>query len=239
MTQIPASSPDFTAVADYFNGWERYQQVIKHNYMEHIEIDRVLHQYLAARASNPFSILDLGCGDASFSARLLANLSPHTYTGVDLSVTALELASHNLAALKIPIALKQQELQAFLSSSTDRFDVILSSFSIHHLDSDRKQTYLAQVKQHLNPDGVLLLVDVFRQEGESRQEYIDRYSNNIYRDWIELNLEVQQSLIRHIVDSDYPEWESSINKWSIAAGFKNIDLLYQDAHNTQKILAIS
>ncbi len=239
MTQIPASSPDFAAVADYFNGWERYQQVIKHNYMEHVEIDRVLHQYLTDRAPNPFSFLDLGCGDASCSARLLANLSPSAYTGVDLSMTALELARRNLAALKIPIALKQQELQAFLSSCAERFDVILSSFSIHHLASDRKQEYLTQVKQNLNPGGILLLVDVFRQEGESRQAYIDRYRENIYTYWTEISPEVQQSLIQHIIDSDYPEWESSIREWSHNAGFKDIKLIYEGGHDTQKILAIS
>lgn len=239
MTQIPASSPDFATVADYFNGWERYQQVIKHNYMEHVEIDRVLHQYLTERAPHPFSCLDLGCGDASFSARLLANLSPSAYTGVDLSATALELASQNLASLRIPISLKQQELQAFLSSCENRFDVILSSFSIHHLSSDLKQAYLAQVKQNLNPGGVLLLVDVFRQEGESRQSYIDRYRENIYTYWTEISPEVQQSLIQHIIDSDYPEPESSFIKWSQNVGFKDINLIYQDGHDTQKILAIS
>ena len=62
---------DLESVVAYFNAWENYQQIIQHNYMEHLEITQILHQYLQAHYPFPFSFLDLGCGDASFSCHLL------------------------------------------------------------------------------------------------------------------------------------------------------------------------
>jgi ubiquinone/menaquinone biosynthesis C-methylase UbiE len=238
MSKTQEYSQDLAAVAAYFNGWEMYKEVIQHNYMEHIEIKEVLHQYLKSHHQDSFSFLDLGCGDASFSSHLLASLSPSSYTGVDLASTALELANQNLSNLKVPFELKQEEIQDFLFSNNLKFDVILSAFSIHHLSEKQKRAYLFQIKEHLNPGGTLLFVDVFREEGESRSEYIKRYSENIHQYWTQLKPEVQESLIQHIKDSDFPEWESSVREWSKAAGFENVSLLYQGGRNTQKILAI-
>lgn len=233
-----SKTQDLAAVAAYFNAWEMYQKVIQHNYMEHREITQVLRQYLKSHYSHSFSFLDLGCGDASFSTRLLTTLAPASYTGVDLAATALDLAHQNLSTLKIPIELKQEEIQDFLLSHDQKFDVILSAFSIHHLLEHQKKNYLFQIKNYLNNKGVLLFVDVFREEGESRSEYIDRYSENIHAYWTNLTPEVQRSLIQHIEDSDYPEYESSLKAWSRTAGFDNFKLLYKGGNNTQKILAI-
>lgn len=238
MSTTQDCTQNLAAVVAYFNGWEMYQKVIQHNYMEHIEIKEVLHQYLESHYQDSFSFLDLGCGDASLSSRLLTTLLPSSYTGVDLASTALELAGQNLSSLKIPVELKQAEIQDFLFSSNHQFDVILSAFSIHHLSKEQKEIYFSQIKHHLTPRGTLLFVDIFRKEGESRSEYIKRYSKNIYKYWTQLTPEVQSSLIQHIEDSDYPEWESSLREWSKAAGFENVTLLYQGGHNTQKILAI-
>ena len=65
------------------------------------------------------------------------------------------------------------------------------------------------------------------------------YSDNIHQYWQKLTLEVKQSIIDHIVASDYPEWESSIREWAKKAGLEKIELLYQGGRDTQKILAMS
>jgi ubiquinone/menaquinone biosynthesis C-methylase UbiE len=228
----------FAPVAVYFNAWEAYQKVIQHNYMEHLEVTQILHQYLASHNYHDFSFLDLGCGDASFSTRLLSNFNLSSYTGIDLSSTALELAYQNLSLLNFDTILEQQEILNFLLSSSQEFNVILSAFSIHHLSGIEKEKFFAQVKKCLKSDGVLLFVDVFREEGENRTKYIERYRKNIHQYWTQLTLDVKQSLIEHIESSDYPEWESTIRDWSEAAGFQKVELLYQGGHNTQKILAI-
>lgn len=240
MHSSPLDAPeDLESVAAYFNAWENYQQVIQHNYMEHLEITQILHQYLQTYYLFPFSFLDLGCGDANFACHLLRDLPFTNYLGVDLAQTALQLAAENMSQFNHAISLQQQEILDFLASSSQQFDIILSAFSIHHLSSPQKEYYFQQVHNHLKQGGVLLFVDVFLQQAENRPDYLQRYSDNIHQYWQKLTLEVKQSIIDHVVASDYPEWELSIREWAKKAGFEKIELLYQGGRDTQKILAMS
>lgn len=237
--QIPFADQDLDAVANYFNDWGMYQQVIRYNYMEHAEVQQIIHRCLKHRYESSFSMLDLGCGDASFSANLLTNLPIHAYTGVDIAKNALELAHSSLQVLNCPVTLVQQDLLKFLASHGAKFDVILSAFSIHHLSSEQKQLFLYHAKQRLNPGGILLFLDVFRKEEESRARYLQRYSENIRKYWVDLIPEYQKLLIEHIVDSDRPECESSVREWCKVAGFRIVELLYQGGRDTQKLLIVS
>jgi methylase of polypeptide subunit release factors len=105
MTRIQEWSQHLAGTAAYFNGWEVYQKVIQYNYMEHIEITEIICKHLISHHYSHCSFLDLGCGDASFSARLVSNLEPISYTGIDLSSPALELARNNLSTLGCNITL--------------------------------------------------------------------------------------------------------------------------------------
>ncbi|MGL5034406.1 MAG: class I SAM-dependent methyltransferase, partial [Microcystaceae cyanobacterium] len=198
----------------------------------------ILSHYLQSHYPQPFTFLDLGCGDASFSRRLFEQNIPLAYTAVDLSATALGLARQNFQGVSFVVNFHHQELSAFLATNPQRFDVILSSFSVHHLDSDQKQKYLRQVYQHLNPQGVLLFVDIFRPEGEDRLTYLQRYANNIQQYWTALSTATQNALIDHILASDYPETEFSFGEWGRKAGFSQIESIYTGGRDTQKILAL-
>ena len=58
--------------------------------MGHREIYGVLHELLVSYFQKPFKMLDLGCGDASFTAQVLLDTNIVSYQGVDLSIgTAL------------------------------------------------------------------------------------------------------------------------------------------------------
>lgn len=54
------------------------------------------------------------------------------------------------------------------------FDVVLAAFSIHHLEQSQKRELLQLVGRILRPAGCFCLVDVFRESGETRQDYLDR-----------------------------------------------------------------
>jgi hypothetical protein len=55
--------------------------------MEHREIYGVLHKLLTDYLPTPFSLLELGCGDASLTVQALLNTTVASYTGIDLSAT--------------------------------------------------------------------------------------------------------------------------------------------------------
>ena len=59
----PSQDEGFSAKEFFNRQWELYQKVLNNNYVGHQEIYDVLHKLLA-QWSKPFTMLDLGCGDA-------------------------------------------------------------------------------------------------------------------------------------------------------------------------------
>ena len=66
---------------------------------------------------------------------MLEDLDVSLYCGVDQSETALSKAEVNLASLDIPCRLYPDDLLVTLRTLTGRFDVIVASFSLHHLET--------------------------------------------------------------------------------------------------------
>ena len=85
---------------DFFDKqWCIYQKILNNNYMSHRECYDKLHRFLVGYFHKPYSLLDLGCGDASFTASGLSHTPIAAYKGIDLSETALEIAKNNLSEL--------------------------------------------------------------------------------------------------------------------------------------------
>ena len=76
----------------FFRVWDTYAKVVAANYMFHRELGGESSRRCASVSGRPFSVLDLGCGDAATFAPLLEGLSLTSYQGVDLSEAALALA---------------------------------------------------------------------------------------------------------------------------------------------------
>lgn len=53
------------------NQWILYQKILNNNYMGHQEIYDILHEFLLSNFQKPFKMLELGCGDATFTAKAL------------------------------------------------------------------------------------------------------------------------------------------------------------------------
>ena len=81
------------------NQWSIYQKILNNNYMSHRECYDRLHRFLIDHFRKPYSLLDLGCGDASFTARSLSHTLIASYIGIDLSEAALEIAQNNMSDL--------------------------------------------------------------------------------------------------------------------------------------------
>ena len=56
----------------------------------------------------------------------------------------------------------------------EAYDVVLCALSVHHLQQHAKLELLRCARWALGPGGCLLLMDVFRKEGESREAYMER-----------------------------------------------------------------
>lgn len=208
--------------AAFFQVWDTYAKVVAANYMFHREIGEGVKAALKARfGDRPFSILDLGCGDAATFAPLLEGFVAKSYRGVDLSEAALALARQNLARIACRVELLQADFMSALADAPAT-DVIYTSFALHHLSTERKGEFFGRAAQKLAPGGLLLVADVNREEGESLEAY-----HRSYCDWLRgamtgLEPAEQDGICDHLVNNDFPEPVSALQALAAAAGLRTL-----------------
>src|SRR3990172_4122349 len=205
---------------NFFDEWSVYDQVLDHNYMHHDEIFRDVGRFFAERFDDrPFTLLDLGCGSARHLARALKGRSISRYIGYDLSDVALAHATRNLNGLGCAVELHEGELLQGLRASGEEFDVIFTSFALHHLATAEKEMFFQSAYERLRNDGILLLVDTMREEGEERPVYLDRYCAWLRFRCKTLAPATLDLLCDHIRGNDFPETAATLSAMATRAGF--------------------
>lgn len=204
----------------FFDEWSIYDEILDRNYMLHDEIYRDVHRFLADRhGDSPFAILDLGCGSARHLAQTLKECSVSRYVGYDLSEVALTHASRNLASLGCPVELHQGDLLQGLTERSEKFDLIFTSFALHHLSSTEKAVFFQLAYPLLSDDGTLLVIDTIRDEGEQRELCLERYCAWLRSSCKTLSPAALDLLCAHIRDNDFPETAAALGAMARRAGF--------------------
>ena len=209
-----------TVVDNFFDEWSIYDQVLDHNYMYHDEIYGDVRRILADRyETRPFVLLDLGCGSARHLARASQGRSVSRYVGYDLSDVALAHARRNLTGLGCPVELHRGDLLESLRIGGEKFDVVLTSFALHHLAAAQKSTFFQLGYSRLNQDGILLLIDTVRDDGEDGKLYLDRYCAWLRSEFKTLSPDALDLLCDHIRSNDFPETLAALDAMATRAGF--------------------
>ena len=212
MTKILASN--------FFDEWSIYDQVLDHNYMYHDEIYRDVQGILAdSYESRPFVLLDLGCGSARHLARALQGRSVSRYVGYDLSDVALAHAGRNLTAWVARSTCAGVICSRASEIGGEKFNVILTSFALHHLAASQKSTFFQLAYPRLNQEGMLLLIDTVRDDGEDRKLYLDRYCAWLRSEFKTLSSDALDLLCDHIRSNDFPETLAALDAMATRAGF--------------------
>ena len=225
--------------------WQLYQTILQEDYMGHQSIYGVLQSYLAeyvgATSESPLAFLDIGSGDAQFISQHVQSLRIKTYTAIDLSADALAFAEQNLATLQCELELLQCDFVqgvADLIIAGRQFDVIFTGFALHHLQDDDKALMFTTLRQLLSPNGVLLYIDVCRREGESRDDYLERYLAPTWSRWHALDDAQTELLNQHVRSSDFPATRSLLESMAAQAGFTHCECLLEDDEHANILLAM-
>jgi SAM-dependent methyltransferase len=219
---------------DFFDRqWSTYRRVVDHDLMEHQALSAAttaaIEGWLARRpqGSAPPHMVDLGCGDLALLAPLLRRLPLGSYLGVDLSAPVLPRAAAQLQGVPYPCAWREQDLLSWAEEhsgsgdpDTGPVDLIHSSFAVHHLNANEKGRFLSAVRLRLAPTGVLLWADVFRDPGETRDDYVARYVRRIHDGWQVLAADEQQQVIDHLSSFDQPADAAAIQQTAEACGWR-------------------
>jgi ubiquinone/menaquinone biosynthesis C-methylase UbiE len=219
---------DSDAVKKVFEQWAMYDTVVRNNYMRHAELAHAMAAW-AESFGRPLRVVDLGCGDAELATSGFRTANVERYWGVDLAESSIERARGRLGIWPGRAEVACGDLAETLHRLPDESaNVVLASYSLHHFATNDKLTLLRENWRLLEPGGALLWIDVVRNEGESRQEYLDRLTNAMLHEWVGLTLEQRQTAVDHVRKSDFPEQESSMLEQAEAAGFSLGDTLLQD-----------
>lgn len=204
--------------------------------MLHKEFGEMAEAAILSRKMNtPLTMLDVGCGDAGPIREMLSKANLNSYTGYDLSETALTLCRENLEGLFPKIRLCQGNMEDLIGIEQEHFSLIYSSYAIHHLSDESKKALLQQIAAHLNPGELFIFIDIYRGKGISRDEYISSYTNWINDSWMGFTPE-EKSLIReHIENFDFPANENEIMNWCLNAGMTLLSENLQDPRHFCRI----
>ena len=97
-------------------------------------------------------VLDLGTGDGFTLGRVLAAYPDAVGVGADFSAEMLERARATFGA-DPRVEIIEHDLDRPLPESLGSFDLIVSSFAIHHCVPERQRALYGEVFAHLDPGG--------------------------------------------------------------------------------------
>jgi len=223
-----------------FQEWQVYEKLLIHDYMDHRAFFDRLAREITARFDRPVAILDLGCGDLTPIRPLLAAVPVARYVGIDESEVALSIARARLAAATLPGHLVAGDMRDVLATQRGPFDVIVASFSLHHLaDPGDKRSVLAACAPLLSSDGFLAVIDVFSNPSESRDAYVDRWIRHADERYAALAPEEKQLLFDHVRARDFPLSLEHYRTLGAAAGLPGFAMLLEDAPRLNRLVTLS
>lgn len=206
--------------------WGLYDALSEKNYMFHREIYSIIAAMLRERRQHGgYTMLDLGCGNTRFLAPCLHAAPPARYEGVDLSETALDEARGYLGGLGNVTLRCQDMLEAMREAAPESLDTVFSGYAVHHLDAEEKQQLFHACAASIAPGGRFILVDIARQEGETRQQYLDTYLRTMRTEWTAVRPEDMDAACAHVAAYDFPETVADLTRMGTAASFRDIQLV--------------
>ena len=179
---------------------------------------------LTNKFENP-RILDLGAGTGLLTQLLYEKHPESEFTLFDLSEEMLNVAKERFSDL----INFQYILGDYLATDFNgKYDIIISSLSIHHLTSKEKQTLYKKIYEHLNPKGVFINADkVLGNTDKTEEMYISR--ENEFLENQDITPE-ERNIVYERRKLDIPSTLEDNLKWFKDIGFINCDVFFKYYH---------
>lgn len=177
---------------------------------------------LAVTKNDSPTVLDLGAGTGLLSSFILQKYPKSKLTLIDLSEGMLEIAKTRFSV--------HSNIKYFASDYTqfeysEKFDLVISSLSIHHLTDNEKQELFQKLYSIMNPGSIFINVD----QVLGTTEYLD----NLYKaDWLNYihNSGLDQTEISSAIERTKLDRMSTLDQqlqWLTDAGFSDADCIYK------------
>lgn len=200
--------------------WDTYRSVVDHDWMEHRELSAACGGALEAwLADHPerhgrARLLDLGCGDLARMAPVFRSLPLGAYVGVDLTEQVLPMARAALGPVAYDADFRHSDVRDVVDGrgggEREAFDLVHAALVLHHLPDDDKAVFLAALRRRIRPDGLFVWADVFREPGETREQYVQRYASRIRNSWNDIDDDARDAVVSHMSAYDFPADRAAI-----------------------------
>lgn len=230
-----SSSEEITEV--FRKSWATYQKILQFNHLNHNEIIAAFAQEVQAFDGHDITVLDIGVGDAWLPSKLFSLPGMPTrcrrFIGVDTTGEALSIARGTANIPASDIEFIQSDMSDYMRACpANTFNIIMSSYAIHHLDNDGKAALLKDVYRCLKPGGVILWGDVYNNViGATRDEIMVRWKE-VFMNYQGLTDEERQEIFTHVSTYDMPEDLPSMHSILEGAGFGDLKRCYDDGFYT-------
>ena len=154
-------------------------------------------------------IADLGAGSGLFSRHVQTAYPQAVFTLVDASRDMLDLARKRFEQTTESFTFVEQQLEDF--AEPERFDVVISSLAIHHLEDADKQSLFQRIFTALHPGGAFINVDQIKGKPPFDQLYWETWlasvrSAGASEDKIQASIKRRREFDRDASLSDQLEW---------------------------------
>jgi hypothetical protein len=217
----------------FLTGWRIYRKVLDLNYMQHREVYDTLRDAVSA-APPGFAFLDIACGDAAETARVLADSSIGRYAGIDISRPALDIAARELAGLGCPVRLIERDLREALAEWREPVEVAWLGQSLHHFQPAEKRAIMRDLRRAVVPGGAFMLWEPTLLEGEDRRGWLGRLAARRPH-WPEIADDEWRVVYDHCAASDFPETDADWRAMAHEAGFRNGRVVYSAPSSISRV----
>ena len=148
------SSPEnFSYFANIAESYDRIQPVLSPPYARSLEM---IVDLIPFEPGEPFEFVDLGCGTAEPTARVLERFRRATGTCIDSEPEMLRLAKRKLTPYSGRIEVREADITGCAVPSCD---VVFSGKTVHHVHPDHLSALFARIAGALRPTGCFILYD--------------------------------------------------------------------------------
>lgn len=208
----------FDASVDYYDDWMR-KALPSYNGIFAAALEQI-----PFKRTDAIRALDLGAGTGLFSWHVLEEYPAAMFTLCDLAPKMLEIAQQRFVQYPGQFNYLTEDYRQF--SADQKFDLVISSLSIHHLSHEDKRALFARVHYLLDDGGLFINID----QVWGPTEY---WQNHYWNQWLEQvrNSGASEDQIAASVQrrKEYDREASLADQlqWLGQAGFSQVDCVYK------------
>ena len=229
------SSPEnFSYFANVAESYDRVQRVLSPPYARGLE---TIVDLIPFEPGEPFEFVDLGCGTAEPTSRVLERFRRATGTCIDSEPEMLRLAKRKLTPYSGRIEVREADITGCAVPSCD---VVFSGKTVHHVHPGDLSALFARIAGALRPNGRFILYDTMSigpglgaevrlQLSRYRERHI-RYaieSGTVTREEIDARREYKRRMKAAGKDVEYEHRAEDLIRAMTGAGFEDVAVVWR------------